>query len=58
MLKHGRTFFYKFISFIYIWQHWVFVAARRLSLVAVSGGYVVMRGLLIAVAFLVAKHRL
>ena len=28
-----------FILFIYFWQHWVFVAAGRLSLVAVSGGY-------------------
>ena len=33
--------FFKFIylSFIYFWLRWVFVAARRLSLVAVSGGY-------------------
>ena len=25
--------------FIYFWLHWVFIAARRLSLVAASGGY-------------------
>ena len=25
--------------FIYLWLHWVFIAVRRLSLVAVSGGY-------------------
>ena len=28
-----------FILFIYFWLHWVFVAARRLSLVVASGGY-------------------
>ena len=27
-----------FILFIYFWLHWVFVAARGLSLVAASGG--------------------
>ena len=38
---------------------WVFVAARGLSLVAASGGYfVVVHGLLIVVASLVAEHRL
>ena len=35
----------------YFWLHWVFIAARSLSLVAV-------RGLLIAVASLVAEHGL
>ena len=35
----------------FFWLHWVFVAARRLSLVAVSGGYsVAVRRFLIAVA--------
>ena len=29
--------------FIYLWLHWVFVAARGLSLVAVSGGYSSLR---------------
>ena len=28
-----------FILFIYFWLHWVFVAARRLSLVVASGGH-------------------
>ena len=32
-------FFDKFIYFIYFWLHWVFIAARGLSLVAASGGY-------------------
>ena len=30
-------------SFIYLWLHWVFVAALRLSLVAASGGYSSLR---------------
>ena len=40
----------------YFWQHLVFIAAHRLSLVAVSGGYspVVECGLLTAAASLVA----
>ena len=32
-------FFFLIIYFIYFWLCWVFVAAFRLSLVAVSGGY-------------------
>ena len=44
-------FFKLFILFIYFWLHWVFVAAHRLSLVAVCG-------LLIVVASLVAEHGL
>ena len=39
------------LIFIYFLLYWVFIAARGLSLVAVSG-------LLIAVASLTAKHRL
>ena len=31
--------FLKFILFIYFWLHWVFIAVRRLSLVAASGGH-------------------
>ena len=36
--------FYKFLKLIYLfvlyfWLHWLFVAARGLSLVAASGGY-------------------
>ena len=36
------TFFFKinlFYLFIYLWLHWVFVAARRLSLVVANRGY-------------------
>ena len=59
-------FLFYFISlifihlFIYFWLHWVFVAARGLSLVAASGGllFITVRGLLIAVASLVAEHGL
>ena len=48
------------IYFIYFWLHWVFVAARGLSLVAARGGllFVVVRRLLIAVASLVMEHGL
>ena len=31
--------FFFFLNLFYFWPHWVFLAARRLSLVAVSGGY-------------------
>ena len=50
-----------FISsfFFFGWLHWVFIAARGLSLVAASGGYtVVVRRLLIVVASLVVEHGL
>ena len=36
-------FFKKINLFIYFWLHWVFVAVRRLSLVAASGGYSSLR---------------
>ena len=42
--------FFILILIIYFWLHWVFVAARGLSLVAASRGYSSLRGLLIAVA--------
>ena len=47
-------------KFIYFWLLWVFVAVCRLSLVVVSKGYslVVVRGLLIVVAFLFAERGL
>lgn len=60
------TYFFKFFFFssfdyyltiIYIWLHWGFVAMQRLSLVAASGGY----SLLPCVGFsllLVAEHGL
>ena len=44
-----------------MWLCWVFVATRGLSLVAARGGgllFVEVRGLLIAVASLVAEHGL
>ena len=46
--------------FIYLWLHWVFIAARRLFS---SCGerellFIAVRGLLIAVASLVAEHGL
>ena len=49
-----------FFFFLYFWLCWVFVAARRLSLVSASWGllFVAVRGLLIAVASLVAQHGL
>ena len=44
---------------MYFWPHWVFIAARGLSLAAMSRGFslVAVCGLLIAVA-LVAEHGL
>ena len=54
-------FFFFFNKFIYLFlARWVFVAARRLSLVAVSGGplFVAVRGLLIVMDSLVAEHGL
>ena len=45
--------------FMYFWLHWAFVAAHELSLVAASGGYSSLLGLLTAMASLVAEqHRL
>ena len=46
--------------FFFFWLHWVFIAARVFLQFAESGGYspVVACGLLIAVASLVAEHRL
>ena len=46
--------------FIDLWLHWVFFAARGLSLVAVSGSllFIAGLGLLIVVASLVVEHRL
>ena len=55
-----KSFFFlnKFIC-LFIWLHWVFVAARGLSLVAVRGlSLVAVSGLLTVVASLVAEHRL
>ena len=53
------TLFFFFNINLFIWLHWVFVAACGLSLVVASGGYSVeVRGLLIAVASLVEEHGL
>ena len=47
-------------TFIHFWLCWVFVAARKISLVATSRDYspVVMRGLLIVLASLVSEFGL
>ena len=59
-VKHCSLFFYMYICLlIYFWLCWVFIAARGLSLVAVSRGYsVAVHRFLIAVASLAAQHRL
>ena len=54
-------FFYKFIYlFIQFWLRWVFVAERRLSLVAVSRGYSSLRCMGFSLRWLLfaAEHRL
>ena len=52
-------YYYFFKIYLSIWLWWIFVAAHRLSVVAVSAGYSVAAcGLLIVVASLVAVHRL
>ena len=58
--KHPISFLFFLKKLINFWLRWVFVAARGLSLVAASGGLlsIVVRGLLIAVASLVAEHGL
>ena len=45
-----------FKNFVYFWLCWVLVAACQLSLAAFSF-FVVVRGLLMVVASLVAEHR-
>ena len=42
-MKMAFTLFFKIYLFIYFWLRWVFVAARRLSLVVVSRGYSSLR---------------
>ena len=55
----GLYFFKKINLFIYLWLHWVLVAACRLSLVVASRGYSLLGcRLLIAVASIVVEHRL
>ena len=52
--------FFLCVLFCIFWLRWVFIAARQLSLVGGEQGllFVVVRGLLIAVASLVAEHGL
>ena len=52
--------FFKINLFIYFWLRWVFVAVRGLFSSCGEQGplFVVVRGLLIAVASLVAEHGL
>ena len=48
-----------FILFIYFWLHWVLVAVQAVSSFGEQGLlFVAVHGLLIAVASLVAEHRL
>ena len=49
-----------FLKIFYFWLCCIFIAALGLSLVVKSGGLalVVVHGLLLGVAFLVADHRL
>ena len=53
-------FFFFYYLFIYFWLHWVFVAVRGLFSSCGERGllFVAVRGLLIAVASLVAEHGL
>ena len=60
LLSDIYLFHLKIYLCIYFWLCWVFVDGGRFSLLAASWGYslVAMRGLLTAVAPLVAEHRL
>ena len=55
----GRQILY-FILFFYFWLHWVFIAARGLFSSCSKRGllFIVVRGLLIAVASVVEEHGL
>ena len=58
-MKLGNSFFKLINVCMYFWLPWVFIAARRLSLVLASRGCsLVSHRLLIAVASLVAEHGL
>ena len=60
ILQMTKQSFFK-NKFIYLFNfclHWVFTAARELSLVAANRRFLAVRGLLIAVASLVAEHEL
>ena len=52
-------FFFFFNNLFYFWLHWVFIVVRRLSLVAVSGGYSSLQCVGFSLRWLlVAEHRL
>ena len=56
---HLVLFFFLIYLFIYFWLHWVFVAAWAFPSCSERGLlFVMVRGLLIAVASLVAEHGL
>ena len=56
--KYLETFLF-FYLFIYLWLHWVFIAARAFSSCGEWGLlFVAVRGLLVAVASLIAEHGL
>ena len=58
-LEPSVFFFFLINSFIYFWLHWLFVAAWAFSSCGEQGLlFVAVRGLLIAVASLVAEHGL
>ena len=59
-LEYICIYIYIYSFIVYFWLYWVFVTACRPSLVAISRGYplVAVLGLFIAVASLVAEHRL
>ena len=52
-LIHSAIFFKNYL-FIYFWLRWVFVAAHGLSLVAVSGGYSLLRCLAFSLQWLLS----
>ena len=53
-------FFNKFIYLFIYWLRWIFIAVRRLSLVAASRGYSLLRcaGFSLRWLLFVAEHRL
>ena len=60
LLYDSHLYIFFFNLFIYFWLCWVFVAVHGISLVGGERGllFIAVRRLLIAVASLVAEHRL
>ena len=56
----GLTIFFFFLRFIYLWLHWVFIAAYGISLIVVSRGcsLAMVHGLLIAVVSFAVEYGL